>query len=80
LKLIRANDNLQPLAITKITLVPVENYGQREYSRVMKAMESRLAEWRKRTEEIAEQLAGTDNLREQIAEVLHRWFISGKKY
>jgi len=53
--------------------------SETECSRVLKALESRFREGRKRMEEMAEQLAGTDKLREQIATVLHRWFIIGKK-
>ncbi|MEW6209263.1 MAG: hypothetical protein AB1631_12905 [Acidobacteriota bacterium] len=53
--------------------------SEKESNRVLKAMESRLTEGRKLMEEMAGQLAGTDKLREQIAEVLHRWFVSGKK-
>ena len=50
-----------------------------ECRRVAILLASRLAEGRRRMEEIVAQFAGTAKLREQVVEILYRWFIQGEQ-
>jgi hypothetical protein len=43
------------------------------------ALEVRLADARSRFEEVAAERAGTDELREQVVDLLYKWFVIGKK-
>jgi len=49
-----------------------------ECSKLAQSLEARLTEGRKKLEHLAEQRAGTDKLREQVVDVLYRWFIQGR--
>lgn len=51
---------------------------EHECRRVVSLLERRLAESNARLDELAQQYAGTDKLREQVADILKRWFIHGK--
>jgi hypothetical protein len=51
---------------------------EKECHQLSKLLGARLAEGRKTLEQLAEQRAGTDKLREQVLETLQRWFIQGK--
>jgi hypothetical protein len=42
------------------------------------SLKGRLAEGKSKLKELAEQRAGTDKLREQVVDVLYRWFIQGR--
>ena len=42
------------------------------------SLESRLSSARARFEELAKERAGSDKLREQVSELLHRWIIHGR--
>jgi hypothetical protein len=42
-------------------------------------MEVRMADARSRFEELAAERAGTDELREQVVDVLYKWFVNGKE-
>jgi hypothetical protein len=42
-------------------------------------MQSRLADACSRFEEVAAARAGTDELREQVVDVLYKWFVTGKE-
>jgi hypothetical protein len=42
------------------------------------SLESRLSNARARFEELAQERAGSEKLREQVTELLHRWFIHGR--
>lgn len=47
-------------------------------NRLRGELENRLSEGRERIQQLAEQRAGTDKLREQVVQLLDRWFISGR--
>ena len=47
---------------------------------VLQNVRERLAHGNRLMEEMAESRAGTDKLKEQVAETLRRWFIHGKQY
>ena len=49
-----------------------------ECKSVREALDKRLREGRHRIQQLAEQRAGTEKLREQVAELLDRWFIFGR--
>lgn len=49
-----------------------------ECTKLLKELEFRLIEGRRKLIQLAEERAGTDKLREQVVETLHRWFILGK--
>ena len=51
---------------------------ERECRLFQRALEARLLQGRERLRDLAEQRAGTDKLREQVVELLTRWFIFGK--
>lgn len=51
---------------------------EQECRRVVDSLEKRLAESNAKLNELAQQYAGTDKLREQVADILKRWFIHGK--
>ena len=42
------------------------------------SLENRLSSARAKFEELAKERAGSDKLREQVVDVLHRWFIHGR--
>ncbi|MBI3653752.1 MAG: hypothetical protein HY231_22190 [Acidobacteria bacterium] len=52
--------------------------NEKECSKVVQALETRLAEGKTKLEELAQQRAGSDKLREQMMNILYRWFIHGK--
>jgi hypothetical protein len=45
---------------------------------VYQRLQDRLARGRARIEELARERAGSDRMREQIVEILYRWFIHGR--
>lgn len=47
--------------------------------RLAAALENRLADARSRFEELAAARAGTDELRERVVDLLHKWFVNGKE-
>lgn len=49
-----------------------------ECRRLRESLEERLVEGRGRLMQLAEERAGAEKLREQVMEILHRWFIHGK--
>jgi len=51
---------------------------ERECEKVSQSLEKRLADAQTKFNELAQQYAGTDKLREQVTEILRRWFIYGK--
>ncbi len=51
---------------------------EKECNQLSKLLAARLTEGRKKLEQLADQRAGTDKLREQVLEILQRWFIQGK--
>ena len=53
--------------------------AEAECQKLSQALKQRLAEGKTRLADLAEQRAGTEKLREQILEILYRWFIEGKK-
>jgi hypothetical protein len=55
--------------------VPTTEQGCRT---LYQSLESRLSSARARFEELAKERAGSDKLREQVTELLHRWFIHGR--
>lgn len=52
--------------------------SEKECQRALQALNSRLEKGQVRLAELAEARAGTDKLREQVLDVLRRWFINGK--
>ena len=52
--------------------------AEKDCQRVLDFLKVRLDKGQIRLEELAEMRAGTDKLREQVLDVLHRWFIQGK--
>jgi hypothetical protein len=55
--------------------VPTTEQGCRT---LYESLESRLSSARATFEELAQERAGSDKLREQVTELLHRWFIHGR--
>lgn len=53
-------------------------FTEAECGKLLKELEVRLVEGRRKLIQLAEERAGTDKLREQVVETLHRWFILGK--
>lgn len=53
-------------------------FDERESAKVLAEFEGRLADASKRFEELAQQYAGSDKAREQLVELLNRWFVQGK--
>lgn len=51
---------------------------ERECQQVAQSLEKRLTDAQAKFGELAQQYAGTDKLREQVADILNRWFIHGK--
>jgi hypothetical protein len=51
---------------------------EKECYEVSQSLEKRLREAQVRLDELAQQYTGTDKLREQVTEILKRWFIHGK--
>jgi hypothetical protein len=49
-----------------------------ECGQLSQSLEARISQAKDKLEEIAKQYAGTDKLREQVVDVLTRWFIQGK--
>jgi len=52
--------------------------SEKECQRALQALNSRLENGQARLAELAEARAGTDKLREQVLDVMRRWFIHGK--
>jgi hypothetical protein len=52
--------------------------GEQDCQRALQALNSRLEKGHTRLAELAEARAGTDKLREQLVDVLRRWFIHGR--
>ncbi|MGH9752896.1 MAG: hypothetical protein ACREA2_08925, partial [Blastocatellia bacterium] len=52
--------------------------AEKECQRALQTLNSRLEKGQARLAELAEARAGTDKLREQVLELLRRWFIHGK--
>ena len=57
--------------------VPI-HVNEPEWRHTAIELEKRLTEGRRRLEELTEQRAGTDKLREQISQTLYYWFIHGR--
>ena len=55
--------------------VPATEHGCRT---LYQSLESRLSSARAKFEELAQERAGSEKLREQVIELLHRWFIHGR--
>jgi len=51
---------------------------EKECARLARMLESRLSEAKARFEGLAGELAGTERLRAQVVEQLHRWFVHGR--
>ena len=51
---------------------------EKECLSLSRQLESRLEVGTQKLEELAQQYAGTDKIREQVAAILKQWFISGK--
>ena len=51
---------------------------EKECRQVSNSLEKRIADAEARLDELAQQYTGTDKLREQVADILKRWFIHGK--
>ncbi len=51
---------------------------EKECQQVSQSLENRLAEAQVKLDELAQQYTGTDKLREQVTDILRRWFIHGK--
>jgi hypothetical protein len=54
--------------------------AERECHQVLSSLEQRLISSKAKLDELAQQYAGTDKLREQVADILQRWFIHGKPF
>lgn len=54
--------------------LPATEKAGRELSRIL---QGRLTTARSKFEELAQQRAGSDKLREQVVDLLYRWFIHG---
>lgn len=61
----------------RLEKTPASPPSEKERHHLSKALAVRGAEGWKKLEELDEQRAGTDRLREQALEILQRWFVSG---
>ena len=52
--------------------------SEKECRQAHAALDKRLTEAKTKLEKLAQQYSGTDKLREQVADILNRWFIHGK--
>jgi hypothetical protein len=52
---------------------------EKDCVRLATALENRLADARSRFEKLAAARAGTDELRERVVDLLHKWFVNGKE-
>lgn len=53
--------------------------AEQDCAQLATALDNRLAEARSRFEELAAVRAGTDELRERVVDLLHKWFVHGKE-